>query len=208
MLRYALLTFAFLFVAPPAVASDPCSNPSIDDVSFRIPAKRHKSKPHGVRRLKLAKTFSRELHFQVSFGDGVRYTTADPQNQSDWNKLLGFTTNRIHKNSIRLGWSWNPATQRVRLGYYGYLDGARVMPQLTSVALGEWADVTIRFDDGGMSLSVNGVEHSERGSLGIASWVPVSTWFLRTAYFGGDEKAPHTMDLDVRGIVLDEGCQR
>ncbi len=185
-----------------------CRNTDFDDVSFRIPNNRHKSRPHGVRRLKLAKHFSRELHFQVRFNSDVRYTTADPQNQADWGKLLGFTTNRIHKNSIRLGWAWDPATERVNLGYYGYLDSQRTMPKLTSVALGEWADVTIRFDDGGMSLSVNGIEHSERGSLGVASWVPVSTWFLRTAYFGGDEKTPHTMHIDVRGIVLDDPCER
>lgn len=191
-----------------AGASEPCRNANFDDVGFRIPEGRHKSRPNGIRRLQLKKTFSREQHFQVRFGDGVRYTTADPQNQSDWGKLLGFTTNRIHKNSIRLGWSWDPVAQRVRLGYYGYLDGQRTMPELTTVALGEWADVTIRFDDGGMSVSVNGVEHAERGSLGVADWVPVSTWFLRTAYFGGDEKAPHTMHIDVRGLVVDEACQR
>lgn len=60
----------------------------------------------------------------------------------------------------------------------------------------------------GMSLSVNGIEHSERGGLGVAGWVPVSTWLLRTAYFGGDEKAPHTMHIDVRGVVVDDVCRR
>jgi len=87
-------------------------------------------------------------------------------------------------------------------------DGQRTMPQLTTVALGEWADVPIKFDDGGMSLSVNGIEHSVRGSLGVAGWVPVSTWLLRTAYFGRDEKAPHTMHIDVRSIVVDGACAR
>ncbi len=203
-----MMLIALLVAGSPASATEPCRNSNLDDVDFRIPRKRHKSRPHGVRKLHLGKRFSRELHFQVRFGDDVRYTTADPQNQADWGKLLGFTTNRIHKNSIRLGWAWDPRTERVNLGYYGYLDGKRTMPQLTSVALGEWADVTIKFDDGGMSLSVNGIEHSERGSLGVADWVPVSTWLLRTAYFGGDEKAPHTMHIDVRGIVVDEGCSR
>ena len=199
-----LVTSSTAFAETPG----PCTSANLDDVSFRIPKKRHKSRPHGVRKLKLAKTFSRELHFQVRFNDDFRYTTADPQNQADWGKLLGFTTNRIHKNSIRLGWSWDPVKARVRLGYYGYLDGKRTMPELTTVALGEWADVTIRFDEGGMSLSVNGIEHSERGSLGVAGWVPVSTWLLRTAYFGGDEKAPHTMHIDVRGVVVDDVCRR
>lgn len=189
-----------------ARAVEPCQNPNFDPIGFRIEKKEHHSHPHGFRRLKLAKTFSRRLHFQVRFQQDIRYTTADPQNQADWGKLLGFTSNRIHKNSIRLGWAWNPTTNKVDLGYYGYLDSKRTMPLLTSVAPDEWADVAITFDDGGMSVEVNGVRHEERGSNGVSG--PVSSWFLRTAYFGGDEKAPHMIHIDVRGIVVDEDCQR
>jgi len=202
---FAVVTPSTVHAAEPTTLA-PCRNSDLDDVSFRIPKNRHKSRPHGVRKLKIASHFSRELHFQVRFGQDVRYTTSDPQNQADWGKLLGFTTNRIHKNSIRLGWSWDPVAERVRLGYYGYLDSQRTMPLLASVALGEWADVTMKFDDGGMSLSVNGIEHSVRGNTGVSGWV--TTWLLRTAYFGGDEKAPHTMHIDVRGIVVDGGCER
>jgi len=191
-----------------AFAADPCRNTDLNDVNFRIAKDKHKSRPNGVRKLKLAKSFSRQLHFQVRFGEDTRYTTSDPNNQADWGKLMGFTTNRIHKNSIRLGWAWNPSAQKVDLGFYGYLDGQRTMERLTSVTPGEWADVSIRFDDGGQSLSVNGIEKSVRGDLGVAGWVPVSTWLLRTAYFGGDEKAPHTMHIEVRGIVVDDACQR
>lgn len=213
MLRpIALLAFATLVglgsLAPSGRAADPCRNANLDDIGFKIERNRHKSKPHGVRKLHLGKSFSRQLHFQVRFREDVRYTTADPQNQSDWGKLMGFTTNRIHKNSIRLGWAWNPRTERVSLGYYGYLDSKRTMPELAQVPLGQWADVSITFDDGGMSLEVDGHRHEERGGLGVASWVPVSTWLLRTAYFGGQEKAPHTLHIDVRGVVVDAPCQR
>jgi hypothetical protein len=206
----AALLLALVFVISPGAsfAADPCTNTDLNDVNFRIPKNKHKSRPNGVRKLKLKKSFSRQLHFQVRFGEDTRYTTSDPRNQSDWGKLLGFTTNRIHKNSIRLGWAWNPSNQKIDLGFYGYLDGQRTMARLTSVPTGEWADVSIRFDDGGMSLSVNGIEKSVRGDLGVAGWAPVSTWLLRTAYFGGDEKAPHTMHIDVRGIVVDDACQR
>jgi hypothetical protein len=195
------------FPASQAIAN-PCQNPNMDDISFKIGKNRHKSCPSGVRRLKMGRSFSRQQHFQVRFGQDVRYTTSDPQNQWDWNKLLGFTTNRIHKNSIRLGWNWDPTTERVRLGFYGYLDSKRTMVELTSVPLGVWTDVSITFDDGGMSVTVNGITHEERGSNGVADWVSVSTWCQRTAYFGGDEKAPHTMHIDVRNIVVDESCQR
>lgn len=211
---FALLASALLVslaVSSPARAEAPCSNPTMQDVTFRIGKDRHKGRPNGVRKLQLKRSFSRELHFQVRFKDDVRYTTADPRNQGDWNKLLGFTTNRIHKNSVRLGWAFDPSlgeSGEVRLGFYGYLDGVRTMERLGSVPLGEWADVSIRFDTGGMSVRVGANEKVVRGDLGVADWVPVSTWLLRTAYFGGDEKAPHTMHIEVRNLVVDEACRR
>lgn len=213
-LRLPLLT-ALFFVAvssvSPASAEAPCTNPNLSDVTFRIAKDRHKGRPNGVRKLQLKCSFSRELHFQVRFRDDVRYTTADPRNQGDWNKLLGFTTNRIHKNSIRLGWAFDPSlgeSGEVRLGFYGYLDGVRTMERLGSVPLNAWADVSIRFDSGGMSVRVGDKEKTVHGDLGVADWVPVSSWLLRTAYFGGDEKAPHTMHVEVRNLVLDEACRR
>jgi hypothetical protein len=211
---FALLAsalFVSLAVSSPARAEAPCSNPTMQDVTFRIGKDRHKGRPNGVRKLQLKRSFSRELHFQVRFKDDVRYTTADPRNQGDWNKLLGFTTNRIHKNSVRLGWAFDPSlgeSGEVRLGFYGYLDGVRTMERLGSVPLNEWADVSIRFDTGGMSVRVGQNEKVVRGDLGVADWVPVSTWLLRTAYFGGDEKAPHTMHIEVRNLVVDEACRR
>lgn len=205
------LVFVGLGFSTPASAEPPCTNPNLSDVGFRIAKGRHKGRPNGVRRLQLKRSFSRELHFQVRFKDDVRYTTADPRNQGDWNKLLGFTTNRIHKNSVRLGWAFDPSlgeSGEVRLGFYGYLDGVRTMERLGSVPLNAWADVSIRFDSGGMSVRVGDKEKTVRGDLGVADWVPVSTWLLRTAYFGGDEKAPHTMHIEVRNLVVDEPCRR
>lgn len=210
-LALVALVFVGLVSATPASAAPPCSNPNLSDVTFRIAEGRHKGRPNGVRKLQLKRSFSRELHFQVRFRDDVRYTTADPRNQGDWNKLLGFTTNRIHKNSIRLGWAFDPSlgeSGEVRLGFYGYLDGVRTMERLDSVPLNEWADVSIRFDTGGMSVRVGDKEKTVRGDLGVADWVPVSTWLLRTAYFGGDEEAPHTMHIEVRNLVVDEACRR
>jgi hypothetical protein len=202
------LCFLLLIAATPARADGPCLNPNMDDIAFKIGKNRHKSCPSGVRRLVMGRSFSRQQHFQVRFRDDVRYTTTDPQNQWDWNKLLGFTTNRIHKNSLRLGWRWDPTAQLVRLGFYGYRDSKRTMVDLASVPIGTWADVSITFSDTAMSVTVNGVTHQETGDLGVADWVSVSTWFQRTAYFGGDEKAPHTMHIDIRGLVLDEACRR
>ena len=189
------------------LAAAPCTNPNLDDITFKIERERHKSRPRGVRKLKLARTFSRDLYFQVRFRSDARYTTATPSNQYDWNKLLGFTTNRIHKNSLRLGWRWNPTRAKFDLGFYGYRDSVRTMPELTSVDADTWVDVHIHFSDTRMAITADGVTHEETGAMGV-DWGPISTWLMRTAYFGGDEKSPQTMHIDVRGITVDRDCAR
>lgn len=206
MMAGAVLVVALL--AGGVASAGPCQNTNLDDRHFVIKKGKHNGRPQSVVKWKLKRDFSRTLHFQVRFDASVRYATQDPQNQHDWNKIMGVTTYRIHKNSIRLGWRYNPKTDRVELGYYGYLGGARTMPMLTSVALGEWADVSLGMDNDSMFVEVNGVRHEETGDLKLPSVLPTSTWILATAYFGGDEKAPQTISVDVRGIVADEGCTR
>lgn len=59
-----------------------------------------------------------------------------------------------------------------------------------------------------MSVTVNGVTHEEVGDMNLPSWLPIGTAILATAYYGGDEKANQTITIDVRGIAIDELCQR
>ena len=210
MMRTLLtVTFVALLVAPRAEAAR-CKNPNRPDIAFTLDAGGHDGTPWRLAALKVGTTFTRTLAFQVRFADDVRYATVDPVNQWDWNKLMGFTTYDNHQDSIRLGWRYNPATDRVELGYYGYLAGVRTMPMLTSVAIGEWADVSMTLSNNGMSLTANGHSHGESGSLSAflgIPWLPVTTVLTETIYFGGDEVAQQTIHADVRGVVVDRPCQ-
>jgi len=197
-----------LTAAPVAAAGPPCNNDNVNAREFVIKRNRHNARPKGIRKLQLKKDFSRTLHFQIRFDSSVRYATSDPQNQWDWNKVMGFTTYLIHKNSIRLGWRYDPTTDLVELGYYGYLARQRSSKQLAEIPIGEWADVELGMDDERMYVEVDGVRHEESGDMDLPSWLPIGTVALVTAYFGGDEKSPQSIRVEVRGIVIDDACQR
>lgn len=158
--------------------------------------------PFGLRALCLSVRTDRTQTFRVQFTPSCRYRTTAAQNQLDWCKLMGFTTVDIHKHSIRLGWRYNPQTDKIDLGYYGYIKGNRTMQALTSIDVGAWASVTIRMHRNGEMVEVNGVRHEVSQALGLSSLFPTPTWVLRTAYFGGDEEAPQDISIVVRDIQV------
>ena len=165
--------------------------------AFKVKSGHHKSDHDFVALPHLGRHVDRALRFRVSFADDAAYTTSAPSNQSDWNKLMGLTTDRIHKNSIRIGWRWNPASSRVELGFYGYLNGRRFMQQLTDVPRGQPIDCELRMSNQGLTARAGGATHTESGSLGVS--LPL-TWVLHSVYFGGDETAPHDIQVSVQNI--------
>ena len=165
--------------------------------SFTIGSGHHKSNHDFIARPHLGKHVDRQLNFRVSFATDAAYTSSNASNQSDWNKLMGLTTDRIHKNSIRLGWRWSPGKQKVELGFYGYLDSQRVMVYLTDVAPGASIDCELRMTNAGLSVRAGNAVYTQAGSLGVG--LP-TTWVLHSAYFGGDETAPHDIHVNVSGI--------
>ena len=173
-----------------------------DDRNFHIKQGDHdaKGKGLGVGGLHLGRNHDRVLRYTVIFTGDVPYSTANAGNQSDWNKLMGISCDRIHHNSIRLGWAWNPKTNSVDLGFYGYIQGARYMPYLTSVPLNTPVQIEIRYNNNGETVIANGVRHDENRSLGLGKFFPSPSWIMHTAYFGGDETAPHDIDVQVRNV--------
>lgn len=119
--------------------------------SFTIKRGHHRGDHDFVARPHLGRHVDRTLRFRATFAADAAYTTSAPSNQQDWNKLMGLSTDRIHKNSIRIGWRWNPSSQRVELGFYGYLDGKRFMQQLTDVAPGQPIDCELHMSNQGLT---------------------------------------------------------
>lgn len=176
-------------------ASEP-DNMLRSSYDFTIKSGHHKSNHDFIAKPHIGKS-DRSLTFVATFSADTAYATGNPANQSDWNKLMGLTTDRIHKNSIRIGWRWNPKTQKIELGYYGYQDGKRVMPMLADVAPGQPIECELRMSDREMYARAGTASHTETGSMNVG--LPI-TWVLHSAYFGGDEKAPHEMHVSVSNV--------
>lgn len=206
-LSFLVVPLLVLAVSHEVRAEGPCRNAALDDITFKIARGKHKAKPHATRKLRLASEFSRQVHFQVRFHDDIKYTTDDPQNQLDSGKLMGISTYLIHKNSVRLGWSWNPDKRTIGLRFYGYLNKQRISLELAQVQPETWNDVSLTMENNRLSVTVNGNTHEEVGDMNLPTWLPIGTAILATAYYGGDEKANQTITIDVRGIAIDEPCQ-
>lgn len=69
----------------------------------------------------------------VEFDESFKYTTDSPDNQKDWNKLLGVSWGfyplikqfQMHENSSRFGVRYNPETDCIEIAPYYYLNGSK-----------------------------------------------------------------------------------
>jgi len=197
-----LFTLALMLLT--ALQPDSAIAGSLGDFDAKIKKGKHEDTgwPFGTKCINLSVRTDRTVTFRAQFTASCRYRTTSTQNQFDWCKLMGLTTARIHHNSIRLGWRYNPTTDKIDLGFYGYAKGVRHMQELTSIDIGAFADVKIRMHRNGLMVEANGVKHEVNTALGFSSLFPTPTWVLRTAYFGGDEEAPQDMHINVRNIQV------
>jgi len=68
---------------------------------------------------------------------------------------------------------------------------------LTDVAVGQPIDCELHMSNSGLSVRAGSASHTQQGSLGVSF---PTTWILHSAYFGGDEKAPHDIHVDVTNV--------
>lgn len=121
--------------------------------------------------------------------------------QSDWNKLTGFTIglglhNAVHKDSIRLAWRYNAELDMIELCWYAYKDGWRIYNEsdIWRVRLGMAVRVIIfctNKEKGTYRILLNGTckdvapKYPKANKLG----------WLCFPYFGGNRKAPQKMNI-------------
>lgn len=178
----------------------PASAGALSNITFRIKKGKHGDSnglKSGLKCMQFKTRVDRTLRFQVKFHSNAAYTTASSSNQSDNNKCMGITGVNIHGDSIRLGWSYNLSTQKMRLTFYGYANGQRISQPLTEVNLNQWVDVELRMHRGGLSAKANGASFAVNRNLKFSRWFPTLTFMLKTCYFGGDETQPNNSDMNV-----------
>lgn len=136
----------------------------------------------------------------VRFNENCLYKI-EGENSSDVNKLFGivYDWTGVHENSIRIG--WNSDGKMITLFAYYYFSGERRIEQIATTVPGIHVPLDIitlkdknRFfivgqHATGETFSIKRTMHYDK--------ISTNNVFIAQPYFGGDEKPPHAMDIDL-----------
>jgi hypothetical protein len=141
---------------------------------------------------------SDSLHFVAVFDHSAIYASKQASNQSDINKLYGFSdcSTIHHENSARFGWNWH--NNSLRIYAYVYKDGIRTSKEMTSLSLEKENEFKILKKDGKYIFTVNQAHHTV---IPAGCHTQVQGYRLYP-FFGGDEKAPHQVTIRIKDFNL------
>ena len=136
-----------------------------------------------------------ELKFTVKFDSTAIYQCADPENQYDINKLYGFSDNNSdhHQYSARFGWRWSD--KALRLFAYVYNKGVVVSKEIATIPIGHEFNCSIRVAVKTYVFTVN----DTTVELPRESETTTARGYQLYPYFGGDEVAPHEINIWIKG---------
>lgn len=136
------------------------------------------------------------LSFIVRFDSSAIYTTTDPANQDDINKLYGFSDNNSphHDYSARFGWRWS--NHALRLFAYVYNQGQLSSRELGSIRIG---------DENFCKIIVQGNQYiflcnSILATMPRKSITVKAEGYKLFPYFGGNETAPHAISIWIKEL--------
>jgi len=138
-------------------------------------------------------TKSNYISFEAIFDESAQYTTNDPANQYDVNKLYGLSDcgNNHTKNSIRFGWRW--LNDSLEILWYKRENGDFSFEKITTIDINTSYYYTITFTEDCYILNVDGIE--------VVVDRKCSETYRRYylyPYFGGDEEAPHDITIRIK----------
>jgi len=138
-----------------------------------------------------------ELSFMAILDSTMTYTSVEPINQHDINKLYGFSdcNDQHHENSARFGWRWLNDTMEIHA--YFYQNGIRSSILLGSVALNEPHFYSINLLPNVYSFQLDDnppvmVDRMNSCDKGF--------YYKLFPYFGGDERAPHDIVIRIKEL--------
>jgi hypothetical protein len=137
-----------------------------------------------------------QMNFIVLFDSSAIYQTSMAENQDDINKLFGFSDNNSdhHQYSARFGWRWSD--HALRLFAYVYNEGERISKEISTVNIGKEINCSIQVKGDHYVFTADGVTETMPR---IASTEKGKGYQLYP-YFGGDEVAPHEINIWIRTI--------
>ena len=130
----------------------------------------------------------------MRFDSTAIYQTLWPENQYDINKLYGFADNGQdhHQYSARFGWAWHDAA--LHLYAYVYNGGKRESKHLGIIPIGAEVACTIAATPTQYIFSYG----DTREIMPRSSTTPKAKGYLLYPYFGGDETAPHNINIWIK----------
>lgn len=146
-----------------------------------------------LKRFKPGMIYQLRSHFK--FDSSCEYNIGE--DQSDVNKLIGFSLGLHHKNSIRLGWRYREG--RIEICGYLYYKGVRrpTIP-ITSLPIESAEfDVRLKYNSITGTISISLLQGDK--IIGADVWQYIypcsgAVWSYGLGlYFGGNKTAPHKM---------------
>ena len=137
-----------------------------------------------------------ELKFVVKFDSSAIYTTLDPSNQYDINKLYGFSDNNSdhQKFSARFGWRWSDKALHIFAYVYNY--SILIWKELGTVQIGQENTCSVRVLDQQYVFSLNKITDT----LHRSSTTTAGVGYKLFPYFGGNELAPHDIEIKIKEL--------
>jgi len=140
----------------------------------------------------------RKLAYTVVFKNSCRYEIGS--DQSDINKLFGIGYfPHHHRNSVRFGWVYNPSkNDTMEIYAYWYKDGERFSEFLCDVPINSPVYYEIEKEyavNFGWYFRLRVVFDKKKIGGAIVTVKPQSVGYLLRPYFGGNQTAPHNMEI-------------
>lgn len=160
-------------------------------VEYLIPSGKH----YAVREDSIVWLNITAQHFEVIFDSSAIYTTKNPVNQADINKLYGFADNDHHQtNSARFGWRWY--NNQLQLHAYVYKYEKRSSKFLKAIPFNQTVhcSISIKGDDYIFVADEDTVKVSRGPKQATAAG------YKLFPYFGGDETAPHNIRIKIKEL--------
>jgi len=143
----------------------------------------------------LASVKTSEMKFMVRFNSSAMYTTLNPGNQADINKLWGFSEGYNNQyNSARFGWAWY--NNALRLYGYVYNKGVRSHAEVAAIPIGAEVTCSIKVSGSSYIFTANGTSVILSRGLSTTS----ASGLQQYPYFGGDETAPHLISIELKSL--------
>lgn len=138
-------------------------------------------------------TFKKVMEREYVFTDSCKYIL-NGGDQEDINKLFGLSSFRVHSNSIRVGWRWNPLLSKIELFSYSYLNGVRTYNKIGETNVNTPIKLKIKVNKEDTVFWVGNelkdvVKTKLKGLLLILG-----------LYFGGNQVAPQNIEINEKKV--------